>query len=292
MSAALALAFSAGMVATLNPCGFAMLPAYLSYFLGVAEGDTGRAAAMRSALVIGGTVSVAFLLIFGSAGIALTAGLRSLTDWIPWLAMAVGIAVAALGSAMVFGFELTAPLPKAKRAGTGGGLRGVFTFGVSYAVASLSCTLPVFLSVVATQLTSRTFAEGVLIFLVYGAGMSVVMLGTTIVVALGKQSLVQRLRASARYIGRISGGILIASGGFIIWFWATEIASGATTLGGSAAFRLVENVSQALLNLVADNAVAIAIGFLGVIAVAVGTVWRSRPSRPSHQETGIGAPRT
>ncbi|MSV49377.1 MAG: cytochrome c biogenesis protein CcdA, partial [Actinobacteria bacterium] len=30
MAAVLALAFSAGMVATVNPCGFAMLPAYLA----------------------------------------------------------------------------------------------------------------------------------------------------------------------------------------------------------------------------------------------------------------------
>ena len=37
MTAALTLAFSAGMVATLNPCGFAMLPAYLSYFMGLQD---------------------------------------------------------------------------------------------------------------------------------------------------------------------------------------------------------------------------------------------------------------
>ena len=35
----LALAFSAGMIATVNPCGFAMLPAYLSYFLGLEAGS-------------------------------------------------------------------------------------------------------------------------------------------------------------------------------------------------------------------------------------------------------------
>ena len=37
MDARLALAFSAGMVATVNPCGFALLPAYLSYFLGLED---------------------------------------------------------------------------------------------------------------------------------------------------------------------------------------------------------------------------------------------------------------
>ena len=36
---ALATAFGAGMLATVNPCGFAMLPAYLSSFLGLEQDD-------------------------------------------------------------------------------------------------------------------------------------------------------------------------------------------------------------------------------------------------------------
>ena len=35
IDAPLALAFGAGMLAAVNPCGFAMLPAYLSYFCGL-----------------------------------------------------------------------------------------------------------------------------------------------------------------------------------------------------------------------------------------------------------------
>ena len=35
IDAPLGLAFAAGLVATINPCGFAMLPAYLSFFLGL-----------------------------------------------------------------------------------------------------------------------------------------------------------------------------------------------------------------------------------------------------------------
>ena len=38
-SATLTFAFTAGLVATINPCGFAMLPAYLSYFLGTEEAE-------------------------------------------------------------------------------------------------------------------------------------------------------------------------------------------------------------------------------------------------------------
>ena len=42
IDAPLGLAFAPGMVATVNPCGFAMLPAYLGYFLGLEGQGQGR----------------------------------------------------------------------------------------------------------------------------------------------------------------------------------------------------------------------------------------------------------
>jgi thiol:disulfide interchange protein len=138
----------------------------------------------------------------------------------------------------------------------------------------------VFLTVVATQLTQRSFAGGLVIFLAYGLGMSVVLMGITVVMALGKQSLVNRLRSSARYINRVSGAILVLAGGFIVWFWGTEIASGATALGGSGAFQFVENLSQTALNFVADHTELVAGGFLAVIAVAGFIAWLTRSTEP------------
>ena len=62
IDAPLALAFTAGMVATVNPCGFAMLPAYLSYFLGIEGTDDGPAeAGVLRALVVGAVVSLGFV---------------------------------------------------------------------------------------------------------------------------------------------------------------------------------------------------------------------------------------
>ena len=277
MTAALTLAFSAGMVSTVNPCGFAMLPAYLSYYMGLQDDEatsTGRA--LRSAFAVGAVVSLGFIAVFGVAGLVITAGFRSVIDWIPWLALLIGIAVTILGVAMLRGYEMTVGLPKAKRAGKSRGYGSVFGFGASYAVASLSCTLPVFLTVVATQLTQRSFGGGVMIFLAYGVGMSIVLLGLTIVMALGKQSVVNRLRSSARYVNRVSGAILVAAGAFIVWFWSTEIASGATALGGSTAFRFVERLSQSTLNVVADHTSLVAGGFALLIGSAAFVAWRKR----------------
>jgi cytochrome c biogenesis protein CcdA len=274
MTASLILAFSAGMVATVNPCGFAMLPAYLSYFMGVEEGDQSKTSILRSALVIGSVVSAGFLVVFGAAGAVISGlisgvGRTQVIEWIPWLALSVGAGIVMLGVAMVRGYQLVVGLPKAKRARLGGGYRNVFAFGTSYAVASLSCTLPVFLTVVATQFTTRSFVGGMTIFIAYALGMATVLLGLTIVLAFGKQQLVNRLRASARFINKVSGVVLILAGAWIVWFWGTAITSDASTLGGTAGFTFVENLSQSALNTVSDNTLLVALGFGALIVGAV-----------------------
>lgn len=294
--APLALAFGAGLVATLNPCGFAMLPAYLSYFMGsglsAAESDQPRSESLRRALVVGGVMSVAFIAVFGVAGLAITLGFRAVIDWIPWLALVVGVGIGALGIAMLLGYELTVGLPKSKRASTDSGLRSVFAFGVSYGVASLSCTLPVFLSVVATQLTTSSFAGGVATFVAYGIGMSMMLLTVTIVMALGRQTIVARLRRSIRYVNRIAGGILVLAGAYIVWFWTTALASGAGALNDSGAFRFFESLSQRATEVFGEHPLLWALAFGTVIVGAVvTTVWKDR-DRTDRANADRSSPRT
>ena len=96
----LLLAFSTGMVATINPCGFAMLPAYLSYFLGLDDrSDTPRAGVLR-ALAVGLSVSAGFLVVFFLLGVPFAAVRRA--PWfsanLPWVTVAVGLLLRRRGS--------------------------------------------------------------------------------------------------------------------------------------------------------------------------------------------------
>lgn len=286
IDAPLALAFSAGLVATVNPCGFAMLPAYLSYFVGTGgDAPESRVASLRRALLIGSVVSAGFLLVFGVTGILITAGVQAVTDFIPWLALAVGVLLAILGVAMLRGFELTVRLPKAKKTRGGRSLRSVFAFGVSYAIASLSCTLPVFLSVVALQAQRTDFISGIATFVAYGAGMSMLLLGITIAVGLGRQRLVGALRRSTRYINRIAGGVLVAAGVYIVWFWTTSLSVGAAALGASGPFRFFEDLSQRAFRLIGDHALLWGLGLGAIILAAVLTVvLRSDDHAGPHEE--------
>jgi cytochrome c-type biogenesis protein len=252
IDAPFALAFTAGLVATVNPCGFAMLPAYLSYFMGLSDDDvaSGGRATVRRALTIGAVVSSGFLLVFGAVGALVTLGMRAIIDIIPWAAMVIGAGVGLLGIAMLFGYQPVVNLPKIGRARPGKRHSAVFVFGLSYAVASLSCTLPIFLAVVAGSIPRTNLLSGVLLFLVYGLGMSLVLVVVTLALAFGKQRLVGWLRRSAASINRVSGAILLLAGGYIVWFWVTNLND---PLAASGPATTVERWSSQLTQLIGDR---------------------------------------
>ncbi|MGY9074104.1 MAG: cytochrome c biogenesis CcdA family protein [Acidimicrobiales bacterium] len=273
IDAPLGLAFAAGLVATINPCGFAMLPAYLSYFLGL-EGQQGDTKASPGrALAVGGVVSLGFLVVFGLTGVLINAGLTQLTDALPYLAIVIGVGLFGLGIAMMRGFELTVALPKMQK-GTGSRQwRSVFLFGVSYATASLSCTLPVFLVVVVSSLSTTSFVGGVATFLAYGLGMSLVLIALTVTLGAARGGLLRRLRVAMQYVNRASAAMLILAGVYIVWFWVSDLTSDASETSWIA--RTVDGWSSDLTNLVDRNS-----NFLGwllagiVLAAVVGVVWR------------------
>lgn len=280
-----AFAFTAGLVATLNPCGFAMLPAYLSYFMGI-EDDATMSTAHRwlKAVKIGGVVSAGFLTVFGLAGILITLGVQAVVGSLPWIAMFVGVGVAGLGVAMLAGRELRVALPKATWVPTGRSFGGVFVFGVSYAIASLSCTLPVFLVVVAGSIPQLGLFAGVLTFLVYGLGMAVLLLVVTFALAFGKQTLVARLRRGSAAVNRIAGVILVLAGGYIVYFWAVTLRTGGQPRSGLVTW--VENLSSRAVNVVASSAIPIGAvaGLIAVIVVVASLAGVRRSRRRARQD--------
>ena len=59
------LSFLRGMVATVNPCGFVLLPTYLMYFLGIeATRSDSERATVRRALLVGAAVTAGFMVVF------------------------------------------------------------------------------------------------------------------------------------------------------------------------------------------------------------------------------------
>ena len=73
-------AFALGMLALLNPCGFALLPAYLGMFLGLNDGSEKKSTlrALNRAQIVGLSMSAGFLLVFGVLGLFLAGTIQSL----------------------------------------------------------------------------------------------------------------------------------------------------------------------------------------------------------------------
>ncbi len=264
MEALLATAFAAGLVATVNPCGFAMLPAYLSYFLGTGS-ETPPNQSVRRALAVSGLMALGFLVVFGTAGLALTLGVRAIVEFIPWLAVIVGAGLVVLGIRTYRGSYMTISL------GSGRVDRSsVFRFGVSYAVASLSCTLPIFLSLIAGTFARSSVFEGISAFIAYAAGMSLVITAITVTLAFGQHRLVTLIRSSARYVNKVSGAVLTAAGVFIVWYWGTVLSSGSSALASNGLVRGIDRLSSSITGFVRERPLVVA-GVLALI-VAVGVL--------------------
>ncbi len=212
----LAYAFTAGLVATVNPCGFPMLPAYLSYFIGLDDAESDGGGRVTRALVAASAVSLGFLAVFAAVGVPINAGVSWIYRAMPWFTLVVGAALLVLGVGMLAGRKLTLALPRFDRGGESRRFGSMVLFGVSYAVASLSCTLPVFLIVVAGTTERVNAVSGLLAFGAYAVGMSLVLMVLSLALALARESMVRRLRHLLRYADRAAGVLLVLVGAYLV----------------------------------------------------------------------------
>jgi cytochrome c-type biogenesis protein len=227
------IAFAAGMVAAVNPCGFAMLPAYLSLYLGTEEGGFAERSATRrvlQALVVGLVVSSGFVVLFGLAGLGVSAGGTVLISAMPVFGVLVGEALVVFGLwmllarrgpyAAVFG-RLATRLGDPTKVG----VRGFFLFGLAYGAAPLGCTLPAFLAVVGSGIAAGGVVPGGGRFVGYGLGMASVLVSLTLALAFFKEGLIKRLRGALPYVQTASAVLLILAGAYVVFYWWTAQGS-------------------------------------------------------------------
>src|SRR3546814_17980746 len=86
--------------------------------------------------------------------------------------MIIGVGLVVLGIAMVRGYEPVVRLPKLERGGKDRSGQSMFVFGVSYAVASISCALPLFTNAVAGTFRRENLPSSIAVFVAYSLGRS------------------------------------------------------------------------------------------------------------------------
>ena len=224
--------FGLGIFAAFNPCGFAMLPAYLSYFLGLEGKDTtqSRFTTVARGLAVGVVMTLGFVAVFGTFGILFATVINQGTvlEYVPYVIITIGVFMVPLGIAMLLGKEVRLRLPKMNK-GTGSRSFGsVFMFGMSYAVVSLSCTIGIFIPAISQSFASDGVATGTGNFLAYAIGMGIVITFLTMSLALAKSNVAIGMRRILPYITPFSGAMLVFAGIYIIdygvWDYQVTIA--------------------------------------------------------------------
>lgn len=216
------LAFAAGLVAAFNPCGFAMLPGYLT--LVIQRDGAGQGTAVARALAATAAMACGFLLVFGAFG-ALTVSLASTVQrYLPYLTVVIGIGLIALGIWLLAGREIRGitVAGQARWAPTGR-LGSMVGYGVGYALASLSCTIGPFLAVTGSSLRIGDPLGVLAVYVAYAAGLALVAGVLALAVALASSAVVDRMRAVLPYVNRASGLVLVVVGLYVTYYGRFEV---------------------------------------------------------------------
>lgn len=222
MTQTLLVAVVAGMVATVNPCGFAMLPAYLALVVTGAS-EQSRARSLTRAVVSSAMMTLGFVTVFGLFGLAFSVVASSVQRYLPFVTVAIGLALVVVGALLLLGREITLLIPKPSKGAPNRHVGSMFGYGVAYAIASLSCTIGPFLAVAGSTLRGGDLLEGVTAFLAYALGMGLVVTVLAIGTALASDVMTRRARSLLPHASRLGGALLVLVGLYVAYYGVYEL---------------------------------------------------------------------
>lgn len=220
----LSLVFAAGVFATFNPCGFAMLPAYMTLLVtSSSKRDTPLQLALR-ALQFAFFMALGVISIFALFAAVIFPISTSIQAYLPIVTITIGILLILLGAATLLGkapylkklwSPNTAPTTR---------IKNLYLYGVTFALGSVSCTIGPLLAATSKAL-DLSFIATIKTYVTYAIGISVTIAFIAIL-ALFSQATLRKIRNSMRVIEVISSVFLIAVGLYLMIFglYETEYA--------------------------------------------------------------------
>ncbi|WP_081323131.1 cytochrome c biogenesis CcdA family protein [Microbacterium testaceum] len=270
MNGLFVLAFGAGLLAPVNPCGFAVLPAVLAYGSGAGSGGReGTWARLVGGVRSGVALSVGFTGTFTVVGLLIAAGLRPLIGAIPWLAAVLGAVLVLLGLVLVAGVRVPLGVSRLAAVGKDRKRGGMIAFGAGYALASASCSLALLLAVITQALSGSGWASVLLVFAGYAAGSSVLLVAVAVTGAFAGTIITGRIRRLLPHMSRITGMVLALSGGYLLLYWLPQLAGGAP---GTTALSAVAGPLSGWIS--SHELIVVAAVALIVVSVLVGGALR------------------
>jgi cytochrome c biogenesis protein CcdA len=223
MTAALAYAFGLGFVAAVNPCGFPLLPAYLAFFART-ERSANFARRTTRAIVSSAAVTIGFVVVFGILGVVLAGALQLVSAWIPWIVIGFGIGMIVVAVLRLTGRRIPLRLPSPGFQ-NGTSIVAAAGFGVAYAIASISCALPLFVIAVAGTLGAGGVLQRGATFLAYAVGMGVFILACSLIGVHAGAGALHPLRRASRFVPVVSSIVVGVVGAYLVFYWISDLAA-------------------------------------------------------------------
>ena len=220
---ALGIAFVAGVFATFNPCGFAMLPAYLS--LAILEGGSGerRSQLVARALKFSALMGVGILAVFSAFSLIVFPISTSIQRYLPYITTSLGVAVVLLGIFILWKGQVAIGKLWSPQVSPTGNWITYILYGVTFALGSISCTIGPFLAITSRAL-NENYLHSLSIYFFYGLGFVTTILILALLTAFSQQFLIRKLRNSGGALEKIMAAIIVLVGLYLIYFGATELA--------------------------------------------------------------------
>lgn len=206
--AALPLMFGAGLVTSLTPCVYPMIPITAGILGGAAAEGRSRARTVRMTLVY----ALGLALVYASLGVlaGMTRTLFGTVSSSPWAYFLAGNFLLVFGLAMLDVFTVNAPTRALQWAGRfgGGSYGGVFAMGATSGLVAAPCGAPAFGAVLTFVAATGSGVLGFTYLFVFSLGMTALL----IVVGLfaGTLGALPRAGRWTLWIKRASGVLLLA----------------------------------------------------------------------------------
>ncbi len=293
MNGPVVVAVVAGGLSIVNPCGFAMLPAFLGFYAGANEEQLPSAPSrLGQGLVTGVLVSSGFLTVFVAVALPFIYGATQIVRAVPWAGIGLGIVMVLAGVGSAMGLHIRLPIRNRIRPGQQRRPRSMVVFGVGYGIASLGCTLPVFLAVVGASLATSGAAAGFGVLIAYALGMTSALIVLSVGAALLRNGIATALRRLLPYMDRISGGMLVVAGVYLTYYWGRVRFGSAATLNDDPIVGFVGRFTAEIERFSAGNGRVLmaAVAALAITTVVVvGLQWRRQENAANDENFGADA---
>lgn len=207
-----------------------MLPAYLLLVVrgqrsGERSGSPPALASAGRALAATVGMGLGFLTVFGLFGALTISAAATVQRYLPYGTVVIGLLLVALGFWLLSGRGLSALNSRqlGPRWAPSVRLGSMYGYGVSYAIASLSCTIGPFLAVTAAGVRSGSFITAVSIYLAYVAGLTLVVGVLATAAATASSAMADWLRRVLPFVNRIGGALLVVVGLYVAYYGRYEM---------------------------------------------------------------------